>query len=363
MGQPTPYTPTTDFSNEEASGVAGRSTVRTAAVDVEFDNLATTIGQILTNLAIIQRDDGGIRDLKVEPYTLSAATLALIGSAGFTLSSPLGWLTATVYAARAMVTNGTGTYVCAVAHTSGTFATDLAAGKWATLFDSSAYVASGVAFTPTGTISATNVQAAIAEAALEAAQKASNLSDLANAATARTNLGLGSGNSPTFTGLTTTAAVTEQKRASTYVYTAWDPIDVVGTQTNAPATASATSTAADYITVANSLGTTTWTCVKAGKYRFTANCYNEGAAASTYMAMRIALGGTATRLLGFTTEACPFSSAGSPGNPEGGTITFDAEMTAGQTVTTLPKIAVVSGGVTTNFTNQCSITAEYVGAT
>jgi len=51
-------------------------------------------------------------------------------------------------------------------------------------------VASGVGFTPAGNIAATTVQAAIEEVDTEKLAKASNLSDLANVATARTNLGL-----------------------------------------------------------------------------------------------------------------------------------------------------------------------------
>lgn len=47
--------------------------------------------------------------------------------------TPAAWVTATAYSATApasVVTQGGATYVCIVSHTSGTFATDLAASKW-----------------------------------------------------------------------------------------------------------------------------------------------------------------------------------------------------------------------------------------
>jgi hypothetical protein len=50
-------------------------------------------------------------------------------------------------------------------------------------------VASSINFTPAGGVAATNVQAAIEEVDTEKLAKASNLSDVANAATARSNLG------------------------------------------------------------------------------------------------------------------------------------------------------------------------------
>lgn len=188
MTQPTGYTRSEDFSQEETDRLAGRSTVSTAGLDAELDAIAVSINETITALGRIQRDDGELNDLTVDVYHLRASVLALMGSAGFTVHNPVGWLTATVYPARDMVTNGTGTYVSSVAHTSGVFATDLAAGKWALLFDSASFAASAVTFTPGGTIIATTVQAAILEAASEAMQKSANLSDVASLTTARSNL-------------------------------------------------------------------------------------------------------------------------------------------------------------------------------
>jgi hypothetical protein len=45
MAQPTPYTPTTDFSQQEANNASGRSTVNTAALDAELANIEQTLDQ------------------------------------------------------------------------------------------------------------------------------------------------------------------------------------------------------------------------------------------------------------------------------------------------------------------------------
>jgi hypothetical protein len=81
---------------------------------------------------------------------------------------PVAWLTATNYTVgppASVVTFSGETYVCLITHTSGVFATDLAAGKWIK-----------VAQKGTGDLLSTN-----------------NLSDLTNAGTARANLGLAIG--------------------------------------------------------------------------------------------------------------------------------------------------------------------------
>lgn len=180
------YTVITDFSQDEANLVSGRSTVRTGALDAEFSNIQTSIAGLITGLTGIQRDDGLLRDNVVTISALSSEVLALLGSAGFTVRGV--WVTATAYAAGNIVKQGTGTYLALSAHTSGVFATDLAAGKWTPLYDTTALTAGAISNTPAGNIAAATVQAAINELDTEKLAKASNLSDVANVATARSNL-------------------------------------------------------------------------------------------------------------------------------------------------------------------------------
>jgi hypothetical protein len=127
MAQPTAYSKTTNFAQDESNNVGGRSTVRTSNVDAEFRNIETTLDETLRNLALIQRDDGQLRDGLVELYNLSlAARIALQSN-----MTPRGaWVTATAYVLNDLVESNDGVYVCLTAHLSGVFATDLSAGKW-----------------------------------------------------------------------------------------------------------------------------------------------------------------------------------------------------------------------------------------
>lgn len=75
------------------------------------------------------------------------------------------WLTGTAYALGDLVQTGGSSYICIIAHTSGTFATDLAALRWAV------FAAQGAPGAGTGDLLASQ-----------------NLNDLANKGTARTNI-------------------------------------------------------------------------------------------------------------------------------------------------------------------------------
>lgn len=131
---------------------------QTSSLDALDDSTSTIKGRFrLTKVSTGAWLDGdltavttqtGYRDLTISNVSVSAANPFTAGDAllfaftpkgdkGDTGAAPWGaaaaWLTATAYTATApasVVTNAGSAYVCLVAHTSGTFATDLAAGKW-----------------------------------------------------------------------------------------------------------------------------------------------------------------------------------------------------------------------------------------
>lgn len=136
MSQPTPYAQGSDFSEYQAGNTA--APFNGANLDNELVKIQTNLTGLNNNIAIIQRDDGAMRNQIVNPETLSPSALALIASGAFTISATdAAWVTATIYPVGRVVYNGTTAYLCTVAHTSGTFATDLAAVKWVVLGNSS----------------------------------------------------------------------------------------------------------------------------------------------------------------------------------------------------------------------------------
>lgn len=132
MAQLPAWSPAVDYSAKQAlnptSPIAGDD------LDADFLALKARLDVIRTNLAAIQRDDTLLKNGIVTPDSLSSGTLALLQSVGWTVATA-AWATLTAFPALQLVTYSNsgstdGTYLSVTAHTSGVFATDLAAGKW-----------------------------------------------------------------------------------------------------------------------------------------------------------------------------------------------------------------------------------------
>lgn len=137
MSQPTPYTRQADFTDLEALD----DHVPGTELDAEMDAIKLTLDEILENLELIQRDDTALANQTVGLDQLDAELLISWGIASI-------WATATAYAVDDVVAINNALYICATAHTSGTFATDLSAAKWTLAVDFGATV-----FTATSTTS------------------------------------------------------------------------------------------------------------------------------------------------------------------------------------------------------------------
>lgn len=145
MSQPTPYTRQQNFTSWQASnpGVWPQA----VDLDAEFNAVKTNLDGLNTNIALIQRDDGRLKNASVGIDQLDSTTYALLDS---NLNPRGAWYTALSYAVGDLVSvnSGTASYVCATAHTAGTFATDLANGYWILL--------GGINIVSPGTVTALN---------------------------------------------------------------------------------------------------------------------------------------------------------------------------------------------------------------
>jgi len=165
-----------------------------------------------------------------------------------------------------------------------------------------------------------------------------------------------------FAALTSTGAITEANRCGAYQWAGWNPTDVAGTLTDAGSAATLSQAATSYMTIANASGTVTFTFTKAGTYLITARTTTLPAAAvdaGSYN--RLDFGGTATRLLSETTVAHAMNPAADNygGNVE---CSFLVIATANQTLTILPKVALVrAAGTASNYPTYAEATATYVG--
>lgn len=126
MAQPNPYAKATDFTEYQTEHAS--APFSGALLDAELVDIETNLQGLNTNIALLQRDDGELANEVVGVAALDSAVLALIASESFTVRG--SWATTTVYALGDIVENTAVAYLCLIAHTSGTFATDLTAVKW-----------------------------------------------------------------------------------------------------------------------------------------------------------------------------------------------------------------------------------------
>lgn len=125
MAAPTPYTLSYDFTSWQSANPS--LPLPADKIEVEYNALALTTGQIITNLGLVQRSDGALANGVVSFDALSNTVKALLGSD----ITPLGaWETATAYEVLDLIEEAGSSYICVVDHTSGVFATDYAAEKW-----------------------------------------------------------------------------------------------------------------------------------------------------------------------------------------------------------------------------------------
>lgn len=155
MAYPDPPTKATSYTAFEQA--QGDGSFPGQEMDVDLASILSSITETLAFLRTALRSDGQLNNGIV-------TRLALASDVVLGFAPPTEWETGTEYQAIDTVFYQNKFYICTVAHTSTTFAADLASGRWDLLVDISA----------AGGLVAGN-----------------NLSDLGDAATARSNLGLG----------------------------------------------------------------------------------------------------------------------------------------------------------------------------
>jgi hypothetical protein len=251
------YTPAVSFATEETNQVAGRSTVRTTAVDIELANISSSINALNTNIKLLQRDDGKPKDFIIEPYALSEQTRALISAGG----TPKGiWNAATNYIVGDSVTNAGIAYLCTVSHTS------------ASVFDSNLWMP----------ISGDGSSAA---SAIAAAASATSASASATSATASATAAASSATSASGSATTATTKATEATNSATAA-----AANKTATDSNVTATAnSATAAAASATSASGSASTAT---TKAGEASTSAT--NAAASATSASGSATSASGSAT---------------------------------------------------------------------
>jgi microcystin-dependent protein len=135
MADPTPYTVSYSFGNYQANNPA--APLPGPSLDNELADIETSIDELVDAVKDIRRSDGRLKNGLISLASFDSEILT-------GLRTPSAWVSATAYTEDDTVFVGPILYIALTDHTSGVFATDLAAGKWEELND----------FTPEGIIEA-----------------------------------------------------------------------------------------------------------------------------------------------------------------------------------------------------------------
>ena len=128
MAQPRQYTQTTTFNDWTTTNPSDPHLG--SRFDTEFTEIKQNTDDLNTNLALLQRDDGKLKNEAVHKDAFDQDALALIGLSGYTVRG--AWAAATAYASGDIITNNDSTYLTSTAHTSASaFSSDTA--KWTLL--------------------------------------------------------------------------------------------------------------------------------------------------------------------------------------------------------------------------------------
>jgi hypothetical protein len=158
--------------------------------------------------------------------------------------------------------------------------------------------------------------------------------------------------------VTSTGEVTYTKSTlASYIWTGFNPTNVTGTLTNAPATGTTYDT--NYVTMVNSSSTLTTTFDIAGSYLVTVCVDTKHAQTYTFERTNFNLGGTATRTS--PVNQIVFNGIDSNDADTSSSISFLVTATAGQTITVLPTYELTGNGTTANHTCYPYITTMYCG--
>lgn len=127
MAQPRTYTRQYNFNDFQTTSPA--SPLPGSQVDGELNTVKLTLDDLNTNIALIQQDDGKIKNQAVHKDSFDAGALALMKTGSYTVKGD--WVTSTSYSVGDLVDYNGATYVATSAHTSSSaFQTDLTANKW-----------------------------------------------------------------------------------------------------------------------------------------------------------------------------------------------------------------------------------------